>query len=100
MSSFQFFRFISTILLGGEHIVEDKHEQSRIPVRQCANGEVFQHPEDIFLLKWLALISYDIQVRNRRLFPATQNGGYVGIPEGTKMPQPLKLRHFSVPETT
>ncbi len=31
--------------------MEDKHEQSRIPVRQCANGEVFQRPEDIFLLK-------------------------------------------------
>ncbi len=35
MSSFLFFRFISTILLGGEHIVEDKHEHFGLAIKNA-----------------------------------------------------------------
>ena len=58
------------------------------------------------LAEWLADLvfpargfdSFQDFPHRRQVENIVMKGGYVGIPGGTKMPQPLKLRHSSVPE--
>ena len=63
------------------------------PCQEIPSAPVFPEPFQLLGINPISDFPHRRQVENM-----TTKGGYVGIPEGTKMPQPLKLRHSSVPE--